>query len=106
MAHGIEIRVPLVDVALLKSLAPVITKLERGVGKTTLARAPSKPLPEALVHRAKTGFGVPTGAWMAAASQPGKSPEGVREAKGLVSRRWSRVVLAGANKPAREVHAL
>ena len=64
------------------------------------------PLPEAVVARAKTGFSVPTGAWMSAASQHGKPSEGAREPKGLVSRRWSRVVLAGPGKPAREAHAL
>jgi asparagine synthase (glutamine-hydrolysing) len=106
MAHGIEIRVPLIDVTLLKTLAPAISKLGCGVGKPALARAPSTPLPEAVVHRAKTGFGVPTGAWLAAASRHGKPSECVREAKGLVSRRWSRVVLASAVKPAREAHAL
>src|SRR5262249_39283596 len=61
MAHGIEVRVPLVDVMLLKSLAPMITKLAPGVGKAALAVAPSIPLPEAVVNRAKTGFSVPTG---------------------------------------------
>jgi asparagine synthase (glutamine-hydrolysing) len=106
MAHGIEIRVPLVDVMLLKSLAPVITKLAPGVGKAALTQAPSTPLPEAVASRAKTGFSVPTGAWMAAASQYGKLSESVREPRGLVSRRWSRVVLADAGNPAREAHAL
>jgi asparagine synthase (glutamine-hydrolysing) len=93
MAHGIEIRVPLVDVTLLKSLALVISKLAAASGKAALARAPSTPLPEAVVNRAKTGFVVPTGAWMSAASEHGKPSDGAREAKGLVSRRWSRVVL-------------
>ena len=106
MAHGIEIRVPLVDVTLLKSLAPVISKLAPAAGKAALARAPSTPLPEAVVDRAKTGFSVPTGAWMSAASPHWNPSEGARESKGLVSRRWSRVVLAGAVKPAREAHAL
>jgi asparagine synthase (glutamine-hydrolysing) len=105
MAHGLEIRVPLVDVTLLKSLAPAIRKLEPGVGKAALAKAPSTALPEAVVARAKTGFGVPTGAWMAAASQLEPS-EGAREPKGLVSRRWSRVVLTGPGNPAREAHAV
>jgi asparagine synthase (glutamine-hydrolysing) len=97
MAHGIEIRVPLVDVTLLKSIAPAMSKLEPGAGKAALARAPSIPLPEEVVSRAKTGFGVPTGAWMEAASQLKRSSEGVRERKGLVSRRWSRVVLGAGS---------
>jgi asparagine synthase (glutamine-hydrolysing) len=106
MAHGVEIRVPLVDVMLLKSLAPAISNLAPGTGKAALAGAPSRPLPEAVVNRAKTGFSVPTGAWMAAASQHGKPSEGAREPKGLVSRRWSRVVLEGPSNSAREAHAL
>jgi asparagine synthase (glutamine-hydrolysing) len=104
MAHGLEIRVPLVDATLLKTLAPAISKLAPSSGKAALARAPCTPLPEAVVSRAKTGFGVPTGAWMAAASQ--LEPTGAREPKGLVSRRWSRVVLTGPGNPAREAHVL
>jgi asparagine synthase (glutamine-hydrolysing) len=93
MAHGIEIRVPLVDVPLLKSLAPAMSRLAPGIGKAALARAPCTALPEAVVARAKTGFSVPTGAWMSAASQHGKPSDGAREPRGLVSRRWSRVVI-------------
>jgi asparagine synthase (glutamine-hydrolysing) len=106
MAHGVEIRVPLVDVTLLRSLAPAITTLAPGAGKAALAGAPSTPLPEAVVSRAKSGFTVPTGAWMATASQPAKPSEAKRETKGLVSRRWSRVVLANLGNPSRPAHAL
>jgi asparagine synthase (glutamine-hydrolysing) len=100
MAHGIQIRVPLVDVTLLKSLAPLIARLAPASGnKATLARAPSTPLPEAVVARAKTGFSVPTGAWMSAASQRWKPSH-------PVLRRWSRLVHAGLVKPVPEAHAL
>ena len=57
MAHSIEIRVPLVDVTLLKSLAPAIGGLVPGAGKAALANAPTVPLPNEIVSRAKTGFG-------------------------------------------------
>ena len=63
MAHGVEIRVPLVDKTLLERLAPVIGRIRPGEGKVALAGAPSHALPEEIVARAKTGFGVPTGAW-------------------------------------------
>ena len=56
------------------------------------------PLPSDVVTRMKTGFAVPTAAWMdavAAAYQPPSSP--APEAKGLVSRRSSRVVLHGTD---------
>jgi asparagine synthase (glutamine-hydrolysing) len=78
----------------LRSLAPVTSELARGVGKAALAQAPSVPLPEEVVARSKIGFGVPTGRWMSAAFQPGSAKESLGEPKGLVSRRWSRVVLS------------
>ncbi len=108
MAHGIEIRVPLVDAELLRVLAPSIVNLTPGAGKVALARAPSLPLPDEIVARAKTGFGVPTGAWMNAAvagtsDAVGRAPE----TKGLASRRWSRAVLksASAASPAHKMQA-
>jgi asparagine synthase (glutamine-hydrolysing) len=97
MAHGLEIRVPLVDIALWKSLAPLIHGLSPGVGKEALASAPSKPLPTEISKRAKTGFAVPTGAWMNAAAGATRTPaKGRSEAKGIVSRRWSSMVIASA----------
>jgi asparagine synthase (glutamine-hydrolysing) len=64
MAHSIEIRVPLVDAFLLRDLAPLLHlhALERR--KTLLARSPSKPIPEKLLNRAKTGFQVPIRNWL------------------------------------------
>jgi asparagine synthase (glutamine-hydrolysing) len=93
MAHGLEIRVPLVDLKLLKSLAPVVPRFARGVGKAALARAPSIPLPEEVVSRSKTGFVVPTGTWISTACKFGPLKEDARAPKGVVSRRWSQVVL-------------
>jgi len=108
MAHSLEIRVPLVDFTMLKVLAPAIPSLTPGSGKAALAKAPAVPLPGAILTRAKTGFGVPTGAWMNAAVCEGSVPEGrVLEAKGVISRRWSRAVLNGAlaTKTPVEAHA-
>jgi asparagine synthase (glutamine-hydrolysing) len=97
MAHGVEIRTPLVDVTVLERFAPAIPSLAPHKGKEALAQAPTVPLPADIVARAKTGFGVPTGAWMNAAA--GKTAAAARsrpiEAKGLVSRRWSQTVLHG-----------
>ena len=59
-----------------------------GAGKVALA-GPPPPLPQEIVARAKTGFGVPTGIWAAdtllagCLRRPAKS-------KSLISRRWSR----------------
>jgi len=96
MAHSLEIRVPLVDFTLLRSLASAIPVLTPGRGKAVLAKAPSVPLPNEIVSRAKTGFSVPTGGWMDAAAAGGSGPLARRtEAKGLVSRRWAAAVLSG-----------
>jgi asparagine synthase (glutamine-hydrolysing) len=92
MAHSLEIRTPLVDVDLLRALAPLIPSLAPGLGKAALASAPSTPLPAEVTGRAKTGFGVPTGDWMAAAADQGAGRAKVR--KGAASRGWSQVVLA------------
>jgi asparagine synthase (glutamine-hydrolysing) len=104
MAHSLEIRVPLVDFTLLGALAPAIPALTSGAGKVALAEAPTVPLPHEIVSRAKSGFGVPTGAWMNTASGKASGPIGrALEAKGLVSRRWSRVVLNPATLTKRQV---
>jgi asparagine synthase (glutamine-hydrolysing) len=94
MAHGLEIRVPLVDFTLLGALARAIPALTLGAGKAALAEAPVVPLPNEILTRSKSGFSVPTGDWMNAAAGEGLGPIGrATETKGLVSRRWSRVVL-------------
>ena len=95
MAHGIEIRVPLVDFTLLGELAPIMTALSPGTGKAALAQAPRLPLPEEIVHRAKTGFNVPTAKWMAKTT--GKFAGLGDEPRGSVSRHWSRMVLTALN---------
>ncbi len=97
MAHSLEIRVPLVDFALLATLAPAIPGFTPGVGKAALAKAPTLPLPESTLIREKTGFGVPTGAWMSTVADEALESTGSRSGnKGLISRRWSSTVLNGA----------
>jgi asparagine synthase (glutamine-hydrolysing) len=95
MAHGVEIRVPLVDVPLLKSVAPFFGSLAPGTGKVALARAPSRPLPDEVVARAKTGFAIPTGVWISKAAGS-RGAGGGQRPKGLVSRDWSQVVLSAS----------
>ncbi|ADP72311.1 asparagine synthase (glutamine-hydrolyzing) [Rhodomicrobium vannielii ATCC 17100] len=84
MAHGLEIRTPLADFELLKALAPYQHRFRGAAGKQALAEAPSVPLPDAVVNRSKSGFGVPIGAWLARAAQM-KAPA----RKGDVSRAWA-----------------
>jgi asparagine synthase (glutamine-hydrolysing) len=94
MSHGVEIRVPLVDSALLGELAPAIAGFTPGSAKSMLAQSPRTPLPNEVIERSKTGFGVPTAAWLRDASSQTKSPE--MYSKGLTSRNWSQVVLSAA----------
>jgi asparagine synthase (glutamine-hydrolysing) len=104
MAHGVEIRVPLVDVPLFRTLAPFYPSMRPGAGKAALMRAPSRSLPSEVIKRAKTGFSIPTGVWMDQAT--GRRPPGNgQKPKGLVSRDWSRVVLSAFSSP-RTVPAL
>ncbi|MGA8613571.1 MAG: asparagine synthase C-terminal domain-containing protein, partial [Xanthobacteraceae bacterium] len=95
MAHGIEIRVPLVDVEVLKSVANAFPKLTRAAGKTALADAPTTPLPRDMLQKAKTGFLVPTRTWTQAHAPDVVivAPEEPAEPEGITSRRWSRLVL-------------
>ena len=98
MAHSLEIRVPFVDASLLSNLAPDIEAFASGRGKMALAHTPTKKLPADVVIRAKSGFGVPIGTWVAAKVKEA-SDEGAPETRGHASRRWSQAVLASASLP-------
>jgi asparagine synthase (glutamine-hydrolysing) len=63
MAHSLEIRVPLVDVELLRSLAPLF-KNESRPTKRDMAQTPLSALPSAVLNRPKTGFIVPVREWL------------------------------------------
>jgi asparagine synthase (glutamine-hydrolysing) len=86
----------LVDARLLQSIAPVLRAVVRGEGKVALAHAPTLPLADEIVSRAKTGFGVPTRTWMDAFANAPNLGMG-QDTKGLASRRWSQLVLAGSS---------
>ncbi len=74
MSHGLEVRLPLVDRKLTAALGPWIAATEGRYGKTSLARSPSRPLPEEIVGRAKTGFGLPMQSWVAEDCRAGRVP--------------------------------
>jgi asparagine synthase (glutamine-hydrolysing) len=101
MAHSLEIRVPLVDIDVLKGFAPALRALAPGEGKALFARTPSLPLPKENVDRAKTGFGVPTGAWMTKGLGQRRARPTAVDPKGLVSRNWSRLVLPNVISPSK-----
>ena len=65
MAHGLEVRVPLVDAVLLERVAPLIARNPGPqAGKELLGRAPRRPLPDELIARKKTGFFVPVASFL------------------------------------------
>lgn len=88
MAQSLEIRMPLVDRVLLEEIGPTLRSFGPGFGKQALAKAASTPLPQTITERAKTGFGVPTGRWIA--NQRGSSAN----SKGEASRAWAMGLLA------------
>jgi asparagine synthase (glutamine-hydrolysing) len=66
MAHGVEIRVPLLDLELVEfaSRIPPAYKQRGATGKAILKRAMEPELPREVIYRAKTGFGVPLRRWL------------------------------------------
>jgi asparagine synthase (glutamine-hydrolysing) len=65
MSHSLEVRVPLVDVGLFRTLSPALAG-ELRPRKQALPQMVSPRLPEAVVNRPKTGFTVPLPDWLAA----------------------------------------
>ncbi|MEY2480198.1 MAG: hypothetical protein QOI04_1125 [Verrucomicrobiota bacterium] len=84
MAHSLEIRVPLVDLKLLRTIAPLLASAHPP-GKIDMARSPRSPLPEAVLLRPKTGFTVPVRDWLLQSFDPLSAHE-----RGL--RGWARYV--------------
>jgi len=72
MAHGLEVRVPLIDHQLARrTLAlPGSWKLNAGTPKPLLVRALGGELPEKIVHRPKRGFTLPFEHWLRDALRP------------------------------------
>ena len=64
MSHSVELRTPLVDEKLLRSIVPLMHQLKNFPGKSLLANAPNKPLPASIASRPKTGFGIPISRWL------------------------------------------
>ncbi len=64
MAHSLEIRVPLVDSVLTEAVIGLAASGRLGAGKALLPQTLSRPLPDRVLHRPKTGFVVPTWRWL------------------------------------------
>lgn len=105
MAHSIEIRTPLLDIRFLQAVAPAMPAIRGRLGKQALGAAPLRPLPAAVTSRAKSGFAVPTGRWMADAADARLAIAGATPVsrKGLASRAWARVVYAALEESGADV---
>jgi asparagine synthase (glutamine-hydrolysing) len=66
MAHGLEVRVPLIDHQLAQQLIalPGSWKLNAGTPKPLLVHALRAKLPESIIHRRKRGFTLPFEHWL------------------------------------------
>lgn len=66
MAHGLELRAPLLDVELASFCIglPSRLKVRSGADKIVLREATRALLPEAVLTRPKQGFGAPVGDWL------------------------------------------
>lgn len=63
MAHSLEIRVPLVDLQLLRDFVE-LPDLDAANEKRTIVRRVAPHLPDAILNRPKTGFSVPIHQWL------------------------------------------
>src|SRR5262249_45969798 len=72
MAHGLEVRPPLLDHELLELAAriPSDLKVRRGETKWILKQACRDQLPEDILRRPKHGFDIPIDAWLRGPLRP------------------------------------
>lgn len=87
MAHGVEIRVPLVDATLLRQLAPRLVASPPPT-KDVMRPITAGVLPDELFTRRKTGFSVPLREWLA----PGHEAHPLEGRLGYGLRGWARSV--------------
>ena len=83
MAHSLEIRTPLVDGTLFRKVARM------KASKKDLAGTLSKPLPDAILNRAKTGFYLPVREWLLGETSEEPQERGYRG--------WARKVYNGVS---------
>ena len=91
MAHSLEIRVPLVDIELLRTAGPWISN-GHPPNKRMLVETALWPLPDGVVLRPKTGFCVPVREWLLATPELLGSAAKTGSDRGL--RAWSKAVYA------------
>ena len=66
MAHGVEVRVPFLDVELAEVASRINSKFKQKhkEGKWILKKVAEKYLPKNIIYRSKTGFGAPLRTWL------------------------------------------
>lgn len=84
MAHSLEIRTPLADIDLLKTIAPLLASATPP-SKRDMAMTPQQRLPDQILNRPKTGFNVPVRDWLLQSFDPLSGSE-----RGL--RGWAREI--------------
>ena len=99
MAHGLELRPPLLDHELLEWTAklPASAKLHGMTGKLVLKQALRPHLPQNLLHRPKQGFTLPLAGWLRRELRPwleGLCHHGALVDTGLFRRRGLRRMVA------------
>jgi asparagine synthase (glutamine-hydrolysing) len=87
MSHSVEVRVPLVDWVLWRTVSPLLAGAR--VGKAWLAEAASPALPPSITSREKTGFATPTREWGAGLEKGCATERGLRG--------WAKYVYARAS---------
>src|SRR5438445_9687726 len=68
MGHSVEIRVPFVDVDLLRAIGPLLVS-KNAPSKRDMAQSAISQLQSSILDRAKTGFKVPVRDWLLAGNQ-------------------------------------
>lgn len=90
MAHSLEVRVPLVDIDLLRRTAPYLVRGKHRSAKNYIGSAPRRPLPSTIINRRKTGFSTPVGAWLK------QRPQAHRSRDVPWARNWAQEVACAA----------
>jgi asparagine synthase (glutamine-hydrolysing) len=99
MAHGLEVRVPLVDTILLRRMAALVGGASASYArilKTHLAYSASRPLPARIANRPKTGFATPIAQWL-----QDRGVSAPRQSMATHTRQWARHVVENAIAPSR-----
>jgi asparagine synthase (glutamine-hydrolysing) len=89
MGHSVEIRVPFVDVDLLRTIAPLLAS-KHPPTKRDMAQSAVSQFPSSILDRPKTGFQVPMRDWLVAGHQRSEARGQRSVDRGL--RGWARLV--------------